>query len=523
MPGALVPRPPGVEGGPLAQQGSPRASSPRQYIPTAPVSPRKEVLSPSRRPVWNLTYEPRGNFSEQVASEFEGAHYSVQRLRRPGTAAPPSSLRPPPYRAQPRQDEGKVGAPLDVGDTVLVSRRTSSGVASAYDALRPVVGRVVQRVEDHRFVVEIPGQRGTEEFAESDLKRQQSLFSAWYPSDAGGATLAPNPSLVQQATRGLLPDPTCSAFTHKLREGGGEKTMKLRWQEKVIKQYEGTNMQYIVSALSSHATGDSGVLFKRKLDDCLTRLDALPPEDGVHAAPPGTVSLKDKALDKLMQVFGRGVRYGDKVPDKIAREDPFSQDTEVVIFDDLVAGLNSVVNGVGKERFLEACFALYENNEYIHMEDLKAGRALRQQDKPAKRAEGCNSFQVRRLLELFDVMLREEEDKYLMQKAGKKKGKKLPPRLPGKIPPGEWNAVLPKRYAIPRHMSREDFCRFMSKDGELVAAFLPVCFELLHTTYYESKAGMSDGLVAPRSKLPALGLQRRRWSDTHDPRLVPGS
>eukprot|EP00756_Hemistasia_phaeocysticola_P058016 Hpha_TRINITY_DN34630_c0_g1::TRINITY_DN34630_c0_g1_i1::g.21014::m.21014 len=527
--------------------------SPASPLSPAPPTQQPESPRPAPRPanVWNLTYEPRGNFSNRVAEDFAHSHHvATPGLRRPETAGckthtsaslAPTSPRAMPYRPEVRaQQAPRPGAPstsvsslpVDVGDMVRAWIRPEDGKPPL-----PGIGKVVERRgDDPKMKVEVMWKRQTPagvevvrsvlEMHESDLERLPPLLSAWCPSDTGGLPLKPSPAITHQRERGLAPGDEWDSFKN------AERRANLRWQEFALKPYLGTNMELLATVLAKAASGSGGLIYKRKLQDCLEKLDALPPDEADDLPPdtgndtyrpedlllsagarPVTRNTKEKVMEKILSVFGRGDLRGDRIPETELRKDPLMRDVEVVVYDDFLAAIDSVVNSEdASDRFVVTCFSRYASSDCIHKGDLLEARRLRRQDAVAQRASGFNHTQVNALLKVFDEMLVEAEAEFVNSSSSgkkKKKKKKPPPRPPGRMMPGEWNGTLPKWYHVPKHMDQATFRRYLSKDCNLVIAFLPVCIDEL----YMRKAAARGNAA---SKFPLPALRARRWSDTHE-------
>eukprot|EP00667_Euglena_gracilis_P016100 EG_transcript_16806 len=146
----------------------------------------------------------------------------------------------------------------------------------------------------------------------------------------------------------------------------------------------------------------------------------------------------------------------------------------MVEYEEVINAIDVIVNGVNKNITATDCFALVDPTGcgYVIMNWL--------QELKHKRAESpqVTHLMVKTLLEIFERLQREEEERRLKEKS--KKGKKA-----------KADAALPQVYAKKIHLNFEEFTGFLATDPAVVQAFLSRILITMETVYMKNKKAVS--------------------------------
>ena len=408
-----------------------------------------------------LTYEPRIPFESVVGLDFgNGSKVYTERSRRL------------------KSIHAFVGCnSIEPGDTVAIDDPKSGGKAKhpgQFSQRHHLFGTVMSTNPKTSSVVVTRTRDGnaiTEKHDMARCHRQAELFSVWTgPSD---------PIIKPHTTSlGLISESVC--YKHKMEAVRA----KAKWSHEAISRYKDSNLKLIATALAECTVGTTGVIYRHRLEECLVQLEAIP----------DVPAIRKIQLDKIIYVFGCSLK-AHQLQDIISPNIP-GDAVEIVAFEDILGYLDTLVNGdAGAAYFAQRCFDLYvhDGRGYIHREKLREWRRWRAQEHSRLRESGCNSFQVKVLLELFSRLHRAEEMSFLAAGKGKK-GPDPPPPPPGSAP------ALPKLYTLRRHINLEEFSEFLKTDTQLVLAFLPVALMCLKEDV--SLGGKLNFVPSTRARIP---------------------
>ena len=442
----------------------------------------------------DLSYEPRLAFDDVVGLEFRCSSRRAQREKQ--------------RRWQGIRSLG-CGA-LEPGDTVLIDRHPpprSNRVALDTGVVQHKkhrhtraadlgYGRILMANPSLNTVVVKrdvgDGSAVVERFDTSSCIRQRDVFSVWS---------GPDTPLLTASGRDLVGITPSSSVFQKKREGWFARS---QWSNEALKRYRDTNLSMVASGMSACAVGATGVIYRKRLEDFFV---------GVDAIPDNAVARKEQ-MDRVMYVFGFSPKP-QQLQELLAASIP-GDSVEVAHFVDIMAYFHNVVNGAGASVFARTCFELYchDSRGYVHVDKLREWRRWRCQEHAVQRDRGCNATQVKVLLDIFAKYHRYEESTFVT--TGKKsKGAKKPSsaspagRVPAvnlsmldnvpTLPPGS-APVLPRHYALRRHINLEEFSTHLQQDPQMVLAFLPVALVMLKEE--SALGGLNSFVPQVRTKAP---------------------
>lgn len=170
-----------------------------------------------------------------------------------------------------------------------------------------------------------------------------------------------------------------------------------------------------------------------------------------------------------------------------------------VDYREVIAAVEVIVNGPNKALTMKECFKLFDPSDcgYIIQPGLREIKIQRSE------TDGINHLMVKALLEIFDELQREENER-LAKENTKKKGKRAKKAEKGK--PLEVPPHSPKI-----HLSFEEFCGFMTSRALLVQAFLTPILLTMEMVYARNrkvlpkKEELSVALAVPEATPAAAG------------------